>query len=164
LPGAPLFYSDHHVGSFDDRVGFRALPETELLDGFVRYRRDYGFAAFKLDFDMRGGRTLANFLDLAFEEIARGYFHFVFPNDIDPLARESIFTPGIRASVFARRRKLYESHFAYRKSRRTFLAKFSSTFPKDRPLRRRRNTRSPPANEAAGYGFAPISLKNSPFD
>ena len=74
----PLFDSDHHIGGFDDRIGFCAFFETEFLDRFVGDRRDYGFAAFQFDFDMRGGRTLANFLDLAFEEIACGYFHFIF--------------------------------------------------------------------------------------
>ena len=41
-------------------------------------KEDHGFAAFEFDFDMRGGRTLMNFLDLAFEKIARGYFQFIF--------------------------------------------------------------------------------------
>jgi hypothetical protein len=83
LPGAPLFYSNHHIGGFDDRVGLGAFFETEVLDRFVGDRRDYGFAAFEFDFDMRGGRTLVNFLDLAFEEIARGYFHIISPIDSD---------------------------------------------------------------------------------
>jgi len=74
----PSFYSNHHIGGFDDRVGLGAFFESELLDRFIGDRRDYGFAAFEFDFDMRGRRTLVNFLDLAFEEIARGYFHIIF--------------------------------------------------------------------------------------
>ena len=30
-----LLYGDHHIGSFDDRIGLRALFKAELLDGFV---------------------------------------------------------------------------------------------------------------------------------
>ncbi len=76
--GAPYSIAIINIGGFDDRVGFCAVFETELLDRSVSDRRDYGFAAFEFDFDIRGGRTLANFLDLAFEAIACGYFHFIF--------------------------------------------------------------------------------------
>ena len=78
MPGARLFYSDHHIGGFDDRVGLGAFFEAELLDRFVGDRRDYGFAAFEFDFDMRGGRALVNFLDLAFEDDCARIFSFHF--------------------------------------------------------------------------------------
>jgi hypothetical protein len=78
-----LFYRDHHIGGFDDRVGLGSFFKIEFLDRFVCDRGGYGFATVKFDFDVRGGGTFVNVLDRAFEKIARGYFHFIFPIDGD---------------------------------------------------------------------------------
>jgi hypothetical protein len=81
-----------------------AFFETEFLDRFVGDRRGYGLAAFKFDFDMRGGRTLVNFLDLAFEPI------FSFQWDKDPFIADRLphrCDETVSGEPVSRRREIY---------------------------------------------------------
>src|SRR4026208_2527007 len=69
-PRAPSVLADHDVGGLDDRVGRIPDLEPERFHRLVRDRGEDHGAAADVDLDVRGGRTLRDFEDLALEDVA----------------------------------------------------------------------------------------------
>src|SRR4026207_2511576 len=74
-PRAPSVIADHDVGGLDDRVGRIPALEPERCRRLVRDRGEDHGAAADVDLDVRGGRALRDFEDLALEDVAGAQAH-----------------------------------------------------------------------------------------
>src|SRR4026208_986105 len=74
-PRAPSVLADHDVGGLDDRVGRIPDRGPGRFHRLVRDRGEDHGAAADVDLDVRGGRTLRDFEDLALEDVAGAQAH-----------------------------------------------------------------------------------------